>query len=125
MPDSQRRSSNRRRRRRKRYKGHKPPQPLSNCPICEQPVRDVLTAIAVSSDGTPAHFDCVLKKLSKDEELRNREKICYIGGGSFGIVKFDNPQDTRRFTIRKRIQFEEKETSIFWRNEVSDKVNSP
>ncbi len=122
MAESNRRSSNRKRKRRKRYKGYKPSQKLPDCPICEQPVRDVLTAIAVSSDGVPAHFDCVLKKLSREEELRNKEKICYIGGGSFGIVRFDNPQDTRNFSIRKRIQFEQKDLSVFWRNEVSDKV---
>ena len=113
-----RRSGNRRRRRKRRprnYLGNETP-PL--CPLCEQSIRDILTAIMI--DDGPAHFDCVLKKLTDEEELRVKEKICYLGGGSFGVVKFQN--DPSMFSIRKRIQIEPKDTPIDWRKRIAENV---
>jgi hypothetical protein len=100
------------------------PKDLAQCPLCEQNIRDVLTAIIISDDGTAAHFDCVLKKLSAEEELRNREKICYLGGGEFGIVRFPS-SDARKFTIRKRIKLESKEHAPEWRKDIAESLSRP
>lgn len=117
-PKPKRSSGKRRRRRRSNKRSYQTPKDLAVCPICEQNIRDVLTAIIVSSDGTAAHFDCVVRKITADEELGPREKICYLGGGEFGIVHFKS-QDQRRFSVRKRIKFEEKEHIPDWHREIS------
>ena len=114
-----RRSSGRRKHRR-RNPGHSTPKDLAKCPICDQAIRDVLTAIIVAEDGTAAHFDCVVKKLASEEDLRNREKICYLGAGEFGIVRFHNNSDPSKFTIRKRIKLETKEHIPAWRKQISE-----
>ena len=95
------------------------PKEFAVCAICEQNIRDVLTAIIVNPEGSAAHFDCIIKKISGEEDLRNREKICYLGGGEFGVVKL-HPSDPKRFAIRKRIKFELKEHNPDWRRQISD-----
>ena len=120
------------RRRDGRWKGNakKPPRAsfprdqVSQCPFCGQTVRDVLTAIATSADNQPAHFDCVLRRIGEQEDLRPREKVVYLGNGCFGIVRFRNGNDLRQFTIRKRIQFEDAEGIVAWRSTVSQRPDS-
>jgi hypothetical protein len=63
----------------------------------------------------PAHFECVMRELLDSNEIAPEEKICYLGGGSFGIVEFRPPGGPTRFVIRKRIQYEEKETPQEWK----------
>jgi hypothetical protein len=77
-----------------------------------------LTAIVFEEGEVAAHFDCVLKKLSDEESLKPKEKICYLGGGEFGVVRF-NSSNLRDFTIRKRIKFENKENEPEWRRRIS------
>ncbi len=94
-----------------------------DCPLCGKPVRYLMTAIAQGSSGEPAHFDCVLKTISDAEELQPREKVCYLGNGSFGVIKFKQSGQTK-FTIRKRIQYEEKDKVFPWRKRISNRVKS-
>lgn len=124
MVEARARGGNWKRSRKKRYKDSFPKNEIPQCPYCGQNVRDILTAIALKEGEAPAHFDCVLKKLAADETLRPKEKICYLGNGSFGIVWFKNPSDTKNFTIRKRIQVEPEKLEIPWRKAVSRRVES-
>lgn len=116
------RSSSGRRRRRKKKKTYNAPRNLDVCPICEQSIRDVLTAIIVSADGAAAHFDCVVRKLTDQESLGPKEKVCYVGGGEFAVVRF-NSSDQRRFSIQKRIRYELKEHNPDWRKDISEQVS--
>ncbi len=107
---------------RRRGKGNAGKRFFAECPICGKGVRDLLTAIAWGEQRTPAHFDCILKELSVQEDMQAREKIVYLGAGSFGVVKFRSGSGTSRFIVRKRIQLEEKEESLEWRRKVSKKL---
>jgi len=98
------------------------PTEFAECSICGQNIRDVLTAIISSPDGKAAHFDCILKSLAGDEILRGREKICYLGGGEFGVVSH-HPSDPKRFSIRKRIKFELNEETPEWRRQISQRLS--
>lgn len=95
------------------------------CPICGQTVRLLLTAIAYGDEKEPAHFDCVLKQISEKETPGQKEKIIYLGGGSFGIVEFKSGGNGT-FEIKKRIEFEtfdqENPQKHNWRKELSDPV---
>ncbi|RPJ08211.1 MAG: hypothetical protein EHM28_04895 [Spirochaetaceae bacterium] len=89
------------------------------CAICEKEIRETASAIGIPESGNPAHFDCILKRLSETESIAQHEKICYLGKGSFGIVRFQRPGGSVPFVIRKRIQFEVFEDTPQWRKELT------
>ncbi len=89
-------------------------QSFPQCPVCSKPVRDLQSALSHQSTGTPAHFDCVLKELRDMNEVLPQEKICYLGGGTFGILQF-RASGSNKFTIKKKIPYEDKETPHEWK----------
>lgn len=91
------------------------------CPICGNSVKDINTAIAAEGDEAPAHFDCIIKQLESREQLEKDEKICYLGRGSFGIIKTRNG-GSMKFFVRKRIQYEKEEKKFDWRKKVSARI---
>lgn len=97
------------------------PETVQVCPLCGQNVRDILTAISMDGEGTPAHFDCVLKKISAQEELKNREKVCYLGKGEFGVVRFKG-NNGGKFEIVKRVTVEPTDKPISWRKEIAKRL---
>ena len=89
------------------------------CPLCAEPVRDLYTAIAYGEHSAPAHFDCIVALLGEREELEEGAWLCYLGGGSFGIVQM-LPAAGRgdrggSLLIHKRIEVEEKDAAPEWR----------
>lgn len=93
---------------------------LCNCPKCNQPVTELASAITDKATGKPMHFDCALETVQSQEHLENGDKVIYIGQGRFGVVNFPNVHDTKHFTIRKIIDWEDKEKHSSWRDEMSD-----
>ena len=89
------------------------------CPICNEKITDVASAIADKTTGNPVHFECVMNKLSETEKCGQNEKICYIGQGRSGILYFENPRDQRHFEIRKIIEWESRDQVRSWRDEMS------
>jgi hypothetical protein len=52
--------------------------------------------------------------------LEKNDTVCYIGGGRFGIVHYSNPPDTRDFTIKKILEWENKDIEYDWRKPISE-----
>ena len=96
------------------------PIPSHNCEWCGKPIRDISSAFSDKNNGLPVHFDCVLERLNKTEALESHDLICYIGGGRFGIIHYNNPPDTIDFRIKKIFEWENKENRCEWRRSVSD-----
>ena len=92
------------------------------CPACGRFVKDLNSAISYSQTKTPSHFDCVLKDISDANEVMGNEKICYLGGGSFGIVQLRGSNSPLLLFIRKRIQYEDKDNPPDWRKSVCRNV---
>ncbi len=88
---------------------------LPDCPVCGKQVRELASALTHRVARQPAHFDCVMRELRDSNEIAPQERICYLGGGTFGILEFHPPGGPARFVIRKRIQYEEKETPQEWK----------
>jgi hypothetical protein len=88
------------------------------CPLCKGQIRELSSAIKYRETGEPAHFDCILKVIEKSEELASHEKVCYLGNGSFGIVRFQKDPSVFPFIIRKRIQYEDPHEIFSWRNNI-------
>jgi hypothetical protein len=114
-PDRTKSRSRRRNERRNRNRQSRASRERVNgpdCAICGKPIRDVSAAITDKETESPAHFDCILKKLSESETLGAQEKLVYLGSGKFGVVKIIN---NKKFEILKKIQYEEAEKRIDWR----------
>ncbi len=84
------------------------------CPICEQAVQSLSTAIWHKEHGTPAHFDCVVKELvqTHKDSLGKHRRIYYIGKGQFAIVKetFDKRGQLKTYQVMERIPYEHTES---------------
>jgi hypothetical protein len=78
-------------------------------------VRELPSALTHRPTGQPAHFECILKELRDAQELSPQERLCYLGGGAFGILEFRQAGGATKFTIRKRIQYEEKDGPQEWK----------
>jgi len=96
------------------------PIPTPPCPICGKPIRDLAMAIADKNSGEPVHFDCIIERIAAAEDLESGDTVTYIGGGRFGIVHFNNPQDTKDFTIKKILEWENRENRAKWRSSLED-----
>jgi hypothetical protein len=91
------------------------PLVVPDCPICGKPVRELASALTHRLSRQPAHFDCIVKELRESNEIAPQEKLCYLGGGCFGILEFRPPGGPSRFVIKRRIQYEEKEFPQDWK----------
>lgn len=96
------------------------PLPAPDCPCCGKPIRDIASAFNDRETGKAAHFDCIISKIAQNEILDKGDIISYIGGGRFGIVRFNNPSDPKKFTIKKILEWENKDDRPDWRTEISD-----
>ena len=85
-------------------------------------MRDLYTAIAYGERSAPAHFDCIMSLLGEREELEEGARLCYLGGGSFGIVQVRPAARAGdrggTLLIRKRIEVEDKDAAPAWREEL-------
>ena len=102
------------------------PQPPANpittpdCPWCGKQIKDITTAISDKETGLPVHFDCVLARITGMENLETNDSVCYIGGGRFGVIHYNNPPDTRDFTIKKIFEWESSDDEKEWRKPISE-----
>lgn len=96
------------------------PQIAASCAWCGKPIKDIATAIADQESGNPVHFECVMDRIVERERLESGDTVSYIGGGRFGIIHYNNPPDTRDFTIKKIFELEDKENRSEWRITMSD-----
>ena len=94
------------------------PLPAFNCLRCGLPVTDICSAISDKITGKPVHFDCVMADLAEREKPETGEVISYIGGGRFGIVRFNDRE--RNFSITKIFEWEDKDKRAEWRSEIAD-----
>ena len=96
------------------------PLPSPDCPYCGKPIRDIASALTDRESGMAVHFDCIIALIANDEILEKGDVVAYIGGGRFGIVHFNNPGEIKKFTIKKILEWENKDNRAIWRNIVSD-----
>jgi len=79
----------------------------------------LFNAICHQDSGKAAHFDCIIKLIQRQEELAPHEKICYLGNGSFGIIRKQKTIGLFPFIIRKRIQYEDPHIIPLWRKSLN------
>ena len=94
--------------------------------MCNQPILDLPSSLADKASGKPVHFECALEKVKSAEPTAENEKVAYIGQGRFAVLQYENIRDQRHFTIKKVIEWEERDKKSDWREEYSalySKVN--
>ena len=89
------------------------------CSKCGQPITEIASSLCDKKTGEPIHFECALNEVQSGETLGENEKIAYIGQGRFGVLYYENPRDQRKFTIKKIIEWEDREKTSEWRDELS------
>ena len=94
------------------------------CPLCGKPVYDLSTALSASREaGDPAHFDCVLERVSASESIADGEKLVYLGSGSFAVVEFKDKNESV-FAVKRRIQWEKEGEKKDWRKGLSSRISN-
>ena len=88
------------------------------CAKCGKTINDMSSAIQDKS-GSPIHFECAMEMVSANERLDNGDKIAYIGQGRFAVLNYPNIRDVRHFSIKKIIEWEDREKTSEWRDELS------
>ena len=105
-------------------RGERPPRPPAAarvypaCPLCAEPVRDLASALTHRQSGKPAHFDCIVKVVREANPLGPQEKICYLGGGVFGVLTWRIEGNPATFVIKRRIPYEDPRTPQEWKREL-------
>lgn len=82
-------------------------EPVPVCVLCGKPIDAISQAIGGPQSGTFSHFDCVLRKIADDEHILSTQKVSYIGRGVFAVIEM---HEDNKFTIVKRIPYEDPET---------------
>lgn len=80
-------------------------EPHPSCAYCEKTI-DIIASSIRGDEDKYYHFDCMIKKLSNEENLADGEKISYIGRGTFAII---SKNDEGKLVFRKTIEVEKAE----------------
>ncbi|MDR1230963.1 MAG: hypothetical protein LBK61_06130 [Spirochaetaceae bacterium] len=101
----------------------KPDEPIPElvCSLCGKPIADISSAICGSSEDKASHFDCIIAQIKQSESLGEGDSLAYIGGGRFGIVCHDSH---KKFTIKKIIDWDQRDDRVPWRKLVADHFSS-
>jgi len=80
------------------------------CPICHYPIKKFYTTVRHPSHDALVHFDCALRELFQQHKSRlaRDQRIYYIGGGRFAIVKEirDKRGNVKDYQIIEKIEYE-------------------
>ncbi len=91
------------------------------CVVCHQVIAEMASAVAFGPEQGPAHFDCVLQALQERENLREGERLAYLGSGMFGVVQ---DIDAKNFQIVRKIAVEDPHNPPEWRKEIKALVKA-
>ena len=95
-----------------------PPRVFPACPVCGEPVRELSSALTHRQSGQPAHFDCVVKELREANPVGPQERLCYLGGGVFGVLTWKVEGNPASFVIKRRIPYEDPRTPQEWKRQL-------
>jgi len=88
------------------------------CPVCGEPVRELSSALTHRQSGQPAHFDCIVKELREANPIGPQERLCYLGGGVFGVLTWKVEGNPASFVIKRRIPYEDPRTPQEWKRQL-------
>jgi len=88
-------------------------RPRETCSMCGKPISDITTALSSPENGSPVHFDCVLRAVKEKLKPVDGEKVIYLGNSSFAVVDYKMYQQ-RKLKILRRMDWEVPEEKSDW-----------
>jgi|GEM_PF-2350034 hypothetical protein len=80
------------------------------CPLCNYPIKKFYTTVRHPTLDALVHFDCALRELFHQHKSRlaKDQRIYYIGGGRFAIVKEvrDKRGNLKSYQVIEKIEYE-------------------
>ena len=89
------------------------------CSCCGKEIGDYWSAVCSKEEDGLLHFECAMSIVRKNETIEADEKLSYIGNGRFAVIKFADPKNPKRFSIRKIINWESEGQHPKWREDIS------
>ncbi|MBC8343720.1 MAG: hypothetical protein H8E61_07040, partial [Bacteroidetes bacterium] len=120
-PEVKSRNRNRNRKNFRKPKIKKQKLPSVNCSICGKVIDTIAQTIGGPAKDEFSHFDCAIRTLSENENLKSDQKICYIGNGDFAIIEYNKKNFSGGFSVVKRISYENQEMKTSVKKLVSDR----
>ena len=105
----------------RRSDNRSPDRPKPPCGICDEPIKDITSALARPSDGVAVHFDCALKEAGDKLNPGEGERVIYLGRGQFAVVDEKDYQQRKLRVIRK-MDWENQEERAEWRTALRTRV---
>ena len=62
-------------------------EPLVKCIYCGKVINNITSAI--KGEEGYYHFDCVIKKIKEEHNVKESQTVSYVGRGSFAIIEKD------------------------------------
>ena len=77
-----------------------------NCAKCNKKIEEMDSSIKDSKKELYYHFNCVMDEIKKDNVVEGKQRIVYLGSGTFGIIEDIGPDlNNHKFIIKKKIQY--------------------
>jgi hypothetical protein len=106
------------------YMPPKPPErEYGPCPLSGEPIEHIFSAVQDPESGRPAILERAIERVSRNEELGENERLCYIGDGNFGVVYEERRGKNTVVEIRRRIEYENRNDKADWRKELSPGIS--
>ena len=78
------------------------------CPFCQKEIKNVLGAVIDRDTKKNSHLECVISYIRKDNDIKQNETICYLGGGAYGVVQTKKNRNHFSLNIKEKIQYIER-----------------
>ncbi len=73
--------------------------PKENCVICSKQITQMSQAIFDSEKVVSAHFDCIMEDLKKRYQLKQGQRVTYLGNNQFGVIEDIKAGNSTKFKI--------------------------
>lgn len=87
-------------------------------------MRELSSALTHRASGEPAHFDCIVKELREANPLGPQERLCYLGGGTFGVLTWKVEGNPASFVIKRRIPYEDPHAVAEWKRQLQGEAQA-
>lgn len=75
------------------------------CPICNKSINNMANSIKDLSTENHCHFECVVAELKKQVNVRQNQRIAYVGSGSFAVIEDTKEDGRNKFIIIQKLQY--------------------
>jgi hypothetical protein len=104
-----------------------PPKPelreYEPCPVSGEPIDNIYVAIADPDSGKPCRFDKIIERLARREELKDNQRVAYIGAGNFAVIEEVVKDRRKSYEVVKKIPYEDTYQKNQWRRELSPGIS--